>query len=123
MIRGGAALALLIAVASSASAQDGAALFEPCRACHALDPAAKPMAGPNLAGLLGRKVAGDSQFDYSPVLQQARDEGRVWTADSLETFIADPEAVFPGTWMSRLPIPNAADRQALVRFITDPASR
>jgi cytochrome c len=123
MIRGGAALALLIAVASSASAQDGAALFEPCRACHALDPAAKPMAGPNLAGLLGRKVAADPKFDYSPVLQQARDEGRVWTADSLGAFITDPEAVFPGTWMSRLPIPNPADRQALVRFITDPASR
>jgi cytochrome c len=123
MIRGSAALALLIAVASSAAAQDGAALFEPCRACHALDPAAKPMAGPNLAGLLGRKIAGDPQFDYSPVLRQAREEGRTWNAESLEVFIADPEAVFPGTWMSRLPIPNAADRQALVRFITDPASR
>lgn len=123
MIRGGAALALLIALGSSAAAQDGAALFEPCRACHALDPAAKPMAGPNLAGLNGRKVAGDQAFDYSPVLQQARDDGRVWSADALETFIADPETVFPGTWMSRLPIPSAADRRALVRFITDPASR
>jgi cytochrome c len=123
MIRGRAALALLIAVTSSAAAQDGAALFEPCRACHALDPAAKPMAGPNLAGLLERKIAGDPQFDYSPVLRQARDEGRVWSGASLEAFIADPEALFPGTWMSRLPIPNAADRQALVRFITDPASR
>jgi cytochrome c len=123
MIRGSAALALLIAVASSAAAQDGTALFEPCRACHALDPAAKPMAGPNLAGLLGRKIAGDPQFDYSPVLRQAREEGRTWNAESLEVFIADPEALFPGTWMSRLPIPNAADRQALVRFITDPASR
>jgi cytochrome c len=123
MIRGSAALALLIAVASSAAAQDGAALFEPCRACHALDPAAKPMAGPNLAGLLGRKIAGDPQFDYSPVLRQAHDEGRVWNTGSLEAFIADPEVAFPGTWMSRLPIPNAADRQALVRFITEPASR
>jgi cytochrome c len=123
MIRGSAALALLIAVASSAAAQDGAALFEPCRACHALDPAAKPMAGPNLAGLLGRKIAGDPQFDYSPVLRQAREEGRTWNAESLEVFIADPEALFPGTWMSRLPIPNAADRQALVRFIIDPASQ
>ncbi len=106
-----------------AVADNGAALFEPCRACHALDPTAKPMAGPNLSGLKGRKVAGDPNFDYSPVLRQARDEGRVWNAESLEAFINDPEAAFPGTWMSRLPIPNAADRQSLVRFITDPVLR
>ncbi len=81
------------------------------------------MAGPNLAGLIGRKVAGDPNFDYSPVLRSARDEGRVWTREALDTFVADPEAMFPGTWMSRVPLANPADRQALVRFITDPASR
>ena len=114
---------LLALMASSAAAENGAALFEPCRACHALDPAAKTMPGPNLAGLIGRKVAGDPQFDYSPVLRKARDEGRVWTVLTLETFIADPEAMFPGTWMSRVPLANPADGQALVRFIADPASR
>jgi cytochrome c len=123
MIRKVFAAALLAFSTSIAVAQDGAALFLPCRACHSLDPAAKVMAGPNLAQLSGRKVAGDPNFDYSPVLRQARDEGRAWNAESLETFIADPEALFPGTWMSRLPIPDAADRRTLVRFITDPASR
>jgi cytochrome c len=107
----------------AAAAEDGAALFEPCRACHSLDPAPKVMAGPNLAGLIGRKVAGDPNFDYSPVLREARQQGRVWTLEALEAFVADPEAMFPGTWMSRVPLANAADRQALVRFITDPASR
>jgi cytochrome c len=123
MILRGAALALLMGLATGAAAQDGAALFEPCRACHALDPAAKEMAGPNLAGLLGRKVAGDEKFDYSPVLREAREQGRVWSAATLEQFIADPEKIFPGTWMSRVPTASAADRQALVRFITDTGAR
>jgi cytochrome c len=113
---------LLLATCTGAAAQDGSALFNPCRACHSLDPAAKVMAGPGLAGLLGRKVAGDETFDYSPVLRQARAEGRVWSADTLEKFIADPEAAFPGTWMSRVPM-GAAERVVLVRFITNPASR
>jgi cytochrome c len=117
-----AALLLLLSTCTGAAAQDGSALFNTCRACHALDPAARTMAGPNLAGLLGRKIAGDDKFDYSPVLRQARDEGRAWTAEALERFLADPEAVFPGTWMSRVPM-GAPERQTLVRFITDPASR
>lgn len=121
-----AAFVVLSAVLSGGAVaeENGAALFEPCRACHSLDPvAAKPMPGPNLANIIGRKVAGDPAFDYSPVLRAARDEGPAWTRETLESFIADPEAMFPGTWMSRVPLANAADRQALVRFIADPASR
>lgn len=114
--------AMLSGVASAE--ESGAALFEPCRACHSLDPAAgKPMPGPSLANLLGRTVAGDPAFDYSPVLRAAREGGRVWSAQTLEAFIDDPEAMFPGTWMSRVPLAKPADRQALVRFIADPASR
>jgi len=47
----------------------------------------------------------------------------VWTAEALERFIAEPEAMFPGTWMSRVPIGSAAAHAALARFIADPASR
>ena len=117
------ALLLLGLLPHSAAAQDGAALFAPCRACHSLDPAAKVMPGPNLAGLIGRKVAGDPAFDYSPVLRQAREEGRIWTREALEAFLADPEAMFPAMWMSAQGIRDAAERKALARFITDPASR
>jgi cytochrome c len=117
-----AALALLIAMPASAAAADDT-LFTPCRACHSLDPAAKVMPGPNLAGLIGRRVAGDPAFDYSPVLRQAREAGRVWTLEALERFLADPEAMFPAMWMSAQGMRDAAERRALARFIADPASR
>ena len=75
------------------------------------------MPGPNLAGLIGRKVAGDPNFDYSPVLRQARDEGRVWTLEALETFLADPEAMFPAHVDERAGHPRTrADRKALARL-------
>ena len=123
MIGRTAALLLVGVLSGPAAAQDGAALFAPCRACHSLDPAAKVMPGPNLAGLIGRKVAGDATFDYSPVLRQAREMGHVWTLEMLETFLADPEAMFPAMWMSAQGIRDAAERRALARFIADPASR
>jgi len=124
MIGRTAALCIAMMLSGPAAAEEGSALFEPCRACHSLDPAAKKMMpGPNLAGLIGRKVAADPAFDYSPVLRAAREEGRVWSVETLEKYVADPEAMFPGTWMTRVPLANPADRQALVRFLTDPKSR
>ncbi len=114
----------MILVSSAAAAEDAASrLFEPCRACHSLDARERSLPGPNLAGLLARKVGGDPAFDYSPVLRKARDEGLVWDATRLERFLADPAAMFPGLWMATRGIEDAADRRALVRFLSDPSSR
>lgn len=119
-----AVLLLLLALPLSAVAEEDAArAFTPCRACHSLDPAERGLPGPNLSGLIGRVVAGDAEFDYSPVLRKARDEGLRWDARRLETFLADPAAMFPGLWMSMRGIEDATERQALVRFLADPSSR
>ena len=102
---------------------DGARGFTPCRACHSLDPAERNLPGPNLSGLIGRAIGGAAEFDYSPVLRKARDEGLRWDTKRLEAFLADPAAMFPGLWMSMRGIEDATERQALVRFLEDPASR
>ena len=106
-----------------AMAEDGAQAFTPCRACHSLDPAERNLPGPNLSGVVGRPIGGDAAFDYSPVLRKARDEGLRWDSKRLEAFLADPAAMFPGLWMSMRGIEDAAERQALVRFLEDPSSR
>jgi cytochrome c len=116
-------LSLLPAAAAAAAEENGARAFTPCRACHSLDPAERGLPGPNLSGLIGRAVAGNADFDYSPVLRKARDEGLRWDARRLETFLADPAAMFPGLWMSMRGIEDAAERQALVRYLTDPLAR
>jgi cytochrome c len=117
-------LACLMTASTSALAEDtGARLFEPCRACHSLDPTARNLPGPNLAGLSGRKVGGDNAFDYSPVLRKARDEGLVWDEARLDRFLTDPDEMFPGLWMTMRGIEDVANRRALVRFLVDPSSR
>ena len=113
----------LLLPASAAAEENGTRAFTPCRACHSLDPAERDLPGPNLSGLIGRPVAGDAEFDYSPVLRKARDEGLRWDTKRLETFLADPAAMFPGLWMSMRGIEDAAERQALVRYLTDPSAR
>ena len=117
------AILLLVLTPVSASAEDGAKLFTPCRACHSLDPADQGLPGPNLSGLIGRKVGGDAAFDYSPVLRKANADGMRWDAEQLNRFLADPAEMFPGLWMSIRGVEDAADRAALVRFLSDPASR
>jgi cytochrome c len=114
---------LLLLIPIAAFAEDGERLFTPCRACHSLDPAERGLPGPNLSGLIGRAVAGNADFDYSPVLRKARDEGLRWDAKRLEAFLADPAAMFPGLWMSMRGIEDAAERRALVRFLTAPSAR
>jgi cytochrome c len=113
----------ILASASASAGEDGARLFTPCRACHSLDPAERSLPGPNLSGVVGRAIGGDPAFEYSPVLRKARDDGLRWDAARLQSFLADPAAMFPGLWMSMRGIEDAADRQALVRFLADPASR
>ena len=81
------------------------------------------MAGPNLSGLIGRKVGSDPTFDYSPALRKARDEGLGWDASRLDAFLAGPAKMFPGLWMSMRGIEDAAERQSLVRFLAKPSSR
>ena len=66
------------------------------------------------ADRLGRPVAGDASFDYSPVLRRAHEAGEVWTKDKLDLFLSDPEAMYAGTWMGSPPIRDAKQRADLL---------
>jgi cytochrome c len=114
---------LLTATAAARADETGARLFEHCRACHSLDPAERGLPGPNLSGLLKRKVGDDGAFDYSPVLRKARDDGITWDEARLNKFLADPAEMFPGLWMATRGLDDATERSALVRFLADPSSR
>lgn len=108
-------------LSTAAAAQDapalGRRLFEPCTACHSREAGKPGMAGPDLAGLAGRVLGGAAGFDYSPVLRRARAAGAVWDEARLLAFLEDPEAMFPGMWMSSGGIADPAERQALARYL------
>lgn len=105
-------------IAPPALAQDGGALFENrCAACHAVAPDAPPMAGPNLGGVVGRRVGSEPGFGYSPVLEQAGRDGDAWNPERLIGFLADPEEMYPGVWMGANGLPDAAERRAVVEWL------
>ena len=95
----------------------GREAFAPCGSCHALDVPVAGLPGPDLAGLIGRPVAGLAGFAYSPAMRAAGDTGLVWDPARLDRFLADPEGMFPGMWMSYPGITDAEERRALAVFI------
>lgn len=118
MIRAVLPTLLLVLPCLAAAAAEGRAVFEArCASCHATAAGAPAGPGPNLAGLLGRRIAGDPAFDYSPALQEAREAGGVWDAAALERFLADPEEALPGNWMGANGLRAEADRLAVVGYL------
>ncbi|MGG5822700.1 c-type cytochrome [Falsiroseomonas sp. HW251] len=112
-------IACALLLAAPAAAQDGRLVFErSCASCHAVASDAPPMAGPNLQGVLGRRVAGDAGFDYSPVLREAGQAGDTWDTARLARFLEDPEEMYSGLWMGGNGLRSEAERRAVVEWLT-----
>ena len=106
--------AVFVAAAPAWAQNCNRQVFEPCLACHALTKGAGQKPGPQLEGVIGRPVAGDPAFDYSPALRAARDKGDLWTRERLDLFLGDTEAMYPGGWMGSPPVRDAKQRADLL---------
>ena len=127
----GAALAALIGAAAACTAppRDAAAsglaadaaraeqLYRQCYACHALEPDRNTPAGPTLHAVVGRPIAGEGGFNYSPALRRLAQRHGRWTPELLDRFIADPAAVAPGTEMGYPGLASADDRRILIAWL------
>ena len=107
----------LLAVAGSARADGDAARgekrFEECVACHKLA-AGENEIGPSLHGVFDRKAGEIADFRYSPALRRS---GITWTAQTLDTFLADPQKVVPANRMPYAGMPEASDRADLIAYL------
>ena len=110
-------VALLLAATRLACADGDAARgekrFEECVACHALEKG-KESVGPDLHGVFGRKAGEVADFRYSPALKRS---GIVWSEQTIDTFIADPQGVIPGNRMPYAGIPEASARADLIAYL------
>ncbi len=95
----------------------GERAYQKCYSCHALDPGRNDLTGPTLHGIVGRSVAAEPGFDYSPALRAFAQRKPRWTRELLDHFAADPEAVVPGTSMTFHGIADAAEREALIAYL------
>jgi cytochrome c len=95
-----AALLCIVLAAPALAADDaakGAIVFQRCAMCHDADKGGGNGLGPNLFGVVGRKVASLPDFPYSSALKASR---IVWTDDKLKVWIAGPAKLVPGTRMA-----------------------
>lgn len=97
--------------ALAGSAARGEALYERCFACHSLE---TDRTGPRHCGLLGRRAGSVPGFAYSPAM---RASGIVWSAETLDRFLAAPTVVVPGTSMGYAGIASAQERADLIAYL------
>ena len=115
-----AALAIS-ALAAGAEAQEagdpvkGEKIFRKCMACHTVEEG-KNLVGPSLHGVVGRGVASVQGFGYSDAMQ-SWGEGKTWSVDLLNTYLADPRGVVKGTDMIFAGIKDEADRRDLIAYL------
>ena len=70
--------------------------------------------GPSLHGVFNRKAGELADFRFSPALKRS---GITWTAQSLDTFIADPQKIVPANRMPYAGMPDADDRADLIAYL------
>ncbi|MNF42728.1 Cytochrome c2 iso-2 [compost metagenome] len=84
-----------------------------CTACHSLDTSENAF-GPTLVGVMGRPAASVPRFAYSEAMQAS---GITWSEDNLRKWIADNDALVPGTRMRHVSITDQAEQDYLISFL------
>jgi len=115
----GALLCLSAPALAEGDAAKGKADFAKCAICHQVGPGATTLVGPELNGIVGRKVASIAGYPYSPGMKKLGDEGFVWTEQNIDKWIADPKAMIPDSPMALAfqGIPDAGDRADIIAYL------
>ena len=104
-------LAWAPAKAAGSDSGHGAQLFETqCQLCHNANGSAGQ--GPALGGVVGRK-AGSTAFGYSQAL---RSTGFAWSEATLDRYLANPQALVPGTAMA-VRVASESERRDLIAYL------
>ena len=109
--------ALAIAQTPAPLPAAGERAFQRCYSCHSLDANETGLSGPNLDRLIGRRIAADRNFAYSPAFRNFARREKVWTRRLLDRFIANPEKLVPQNSMNFFGMRDAEQRRALAAYI------
>jgi len=116
-IRAAALLTMLLlagAARADGDAARGEARFQDCAACHKLEAGANNV-GPSLHGIFSRKAGELPDFRYSPALKRS---GIVWTPQTLDAFLTNPQALVPGNRMPYAGMADAGNRADLIAYLS-----
>jgi len=99
------------------NAEEGASVFKKCMSCHKISADMKPMTGPNLFGVVGRKVAGVEGYAYSPKMKELAGTNPVWTEDLLDKYLENPKTIVPAGKMAFVGLPKPEDRKNVIAYL------
>ncbi|MFN3770767.1 MAG: c-type cytochrome [Ectopseudomonas guguanensis] len=116
-----ALLATTSNVYAEASLERGQMLFQTkCSICHSVVTAEGHSVGPNLNGVINRKIGSAEGFTYSAAMSG---QPETWTEERLDAFLTSPASDLPGTAMPFSGLKKAEDRQALILFLQSLTSK
>ncbi len=89
-----------------------------CRTCHSIREDENRI-GPSLYGIVGKRAGTLSGYDSSPAIRQS---GIVWDEDTLDRFIANPDALVHGHAMRPYGgIASEEERQKIIGYLKSAA--
>lgn len=109
----------LSSLATAAQAQDaakGETVFKRCAACHAVGEGASNKAGPELNGVVGRKIAGVDGASYSDALKTFGQE-KTWDEATLDQWLENPKGLVAGNKMSFAGLKKEDERKNVIAYL------
>jgi cytochrome c len=107
---------LACAATTAAHATDaarGAELYASrCGACHSLD---ANRVGPRHRDVFGRRAGSLPDYVYPPALERS---GITWNAETLDRWLANPEALVPGQRMGYR-LGDAGEREDVIEYLRE----
>jgi cytochrome c len=95
----------------------GEKVFQYCYSCHSVQPGETNLQGPSLYGIVGRRIASQEGFSYSPALRAFAQQEERWSEPLLDRYLAAPYKVVPKTSMGFPGIAASDERADLIAFL------
>jgi nitrite reductase (NO-forming) len=104
--------------AADGDAAAGRQVYRKCQACHSLEPG-KNSLGPSLSGIVGKKAAEASDYNYSAAMKSAK---IVWDAAALDAYLLDPQKLVPQNKMPFPGLKTATERKDVIAYLVASSS-
>ena len=88
-----------------------------CRFCHSIRENDRDRMAPSLYRILGKPAAVGENFTYSSALIEMRNNGLIWTPETIDAFISDPENYIPANRMRVEGIKDPETRQLIINYL------